>query len=839
MNIQEKFIPKMLIEINPKQGELPPNFDNISLIKGSLFINNQLVETSYKDNNVYWSRKHDNDLEEIGCMKLSHQGFFGKGVVKYGETKCNFIANGYLIYTMSYIINEISTFWYDLKIGFDNNSTPVGYIIYPDGSTLDGAKVLFSEVNNLLNCSITLSSVFATLNDPPGIYTANVSFATDYHSFTGVAYKYNNSLVSYDLSGVYKETGTLNEMISTVDRTNLELLNSKQPKEISLSLRNALELSKEDLKSVNDLFTLPAPDQNNVQQLSFSKLKNLMMYSIDDEWIKWFGETRPTIDGIRLHQSDVDVLNGNSDKVKNFLTNKFGIGYLTQAFSSSPDEKIQDKFKEIPNVKEKLEYFWKGIDDDTCFGKDEGYNIATHGLMKNAYIENVPELSDYISDNPTDWAQKLYNYCITEPILTGLALQTNIAANRNKITHLSTILFALDSTPRITKPNGKIVPYSYSLYEKVLDCTMNNITTNSITTDELNYFLTEYFKQLFNSFLADSDNPWQTSIRNEAQTDLNDLMKEYQVNTINDLVNKIGTIIADAIEVMNQFKELPMAVRINKWALKYPKISRIIGVTLTMGIYGFSIYQSILSLMKWDELKPEEKTQVITNIVDTSTSMFKDFANYKAAQAIASSETKIPDIINSAQLLEDVKSQVSTVEVTEKIIPKIAPELEELSSPVLAHVGEITSAAIQTEEGLAECSSKWIKISNISEGIAEGISLIALGAACVCTGFEIANDFSEGQPTSIKVLDILGEVANGIAFIAAAVALMSAEVLSCVPVIGVVAAVVGIGISIAEMFIHKSPPPTPEETLIDEHSKPFIEQLVMPTQDWINKQQKI
>ena len=65
------------------------------------------------------------------------------------------------------------------------------------------------------------------------------------------------------------------------------------------------------------------------------------------------------------------------------------------------------------------------------------------------------------------------------------------------------------------------------------------------------------------------------------------------------------------------------------------------------------------------------------------------------------------------------------------------------------------------------------------------------------------------------------------------------QVLTVVPVIGEVAAIVGVVIAVVSMFIHRDPPPTPAEQFVTDNSVPFVKGLSSPPQEWLDDQTKL
>ncbi|WP_066498719.1 hypothetical protein [Abyssisolibacter fermentans] len=840
-------IPKLNIKMN--DNLTVPNFDFMSLIDGHLLINGKKVyskiETNASGINVIWHRFHEDGKEEKGFLKLFSHGLLGNGVVLYDNEKANFTADCIVKYDTE--IEGIGK-WLEFDMGFKiiegnlhvfgelegtedlKKSTTIRFTINQDK---EKHEVLHSSIEvDAESCSWGLSEWIC----------AEFNFTLDYTSFSGDIYKYDctksdNRGEKYTIKGKVKDSEFINMLkmeISNQKTINYDIEHSLK------AIEDAKLLIEEVNLSVEDLFTLPAPDMNNLHELSFSKLKALMLYAIDDGWRKWFGEKKPVVGpNETLRERDIELL--ENEDVQTFLNDKFAVGYLTQAFSKSTDKKIQDKFKKMANVNKKLGYFWKG-NTDKCFSKYKGYNIASASLMDSAYTECVSGLQKYINDNPEGWAKKLYDYCTTEVTLIGLAMQSTLDG-RNRLTHLTTMLHALDPIARINTTDKKKISYATSLYERVMDVRLNKIISNFTATGEEDFveFLTEFFKQYFNSLLA--EDKWGDEVRKAGKEDLAQLMEEYKVNDVNALVSAMGNIIADAVSILRDLKDIPLPKRLNKLAEKYPKVCKSFGRALAIGVYGYSIFASVQAFMNWNELKPQEKVQAVIDTLDVCVSIFNDMVKFKAAKTLTSAEKSIEELMKASGEIKDAVSLERATEIANKIGVKLDEGFADVSSPALARGGKAAGEALAEAEELAGTASRWTKFAKVTELFARGMTVVALGAACVVTGFQIAEDFSSGQPTAILVLDILQIVADSIAFLVEAgaglLALLSVEVCSVIPVIGIVAAVAGIVIAIVALFVHRNPPPSPEEEFIDKYSKSFIDYLDLPSEEWLEKQKKI
>ncbi|PZF72648.1 hypothetical protein [Taibaiella soli] len=857
MSTKEKIVPQLVISTSDAQ-ELPPAFEKMTLINGHLFINGEPTDSHIDGKFIHWHRTHADGQDEIGSIKLMHNGLVGKGTVQFEGKQISFNATGLIDYTTTYKDEAESKNWFHFDMGFVEDGKggfhTVGKLIAPGDEKKTTAlnkasKIAFSIVQdktaNVLHATIEIDPNYCALRQSQFV-AAEFDFSLDYRGFNGFLYDYdssetNNRGTAYELSGACNNFAALQTMLENIwqqqNHTNETPLLKQNAQVLSQQLSEAKALSASIGLSINELFTLPTPDLQTVHEESFAKLKNLMLYSVDDQWLKWFGQSRPKVDGITLTQADVDVL--KDPDVKPFLVNRFAVGYLTQAFAQSKDPNIEAKFKQLANVDTKMNYFWKGT-DNSSFPKEKGYNIATSRLMSNTYAQSVPGLQPYLAKDAAGWAKKLYEFCTAEPTLTGLAIQ-NTLDGRARITHLSSLLYALDPSTKVDVGGDTKVSYSTALYEKIVSTRLNFVTTRATASTNKDFvsFLTEYFRQYFNALLA--GDKWADNIRAEALKDLKELMDQFEVDNVNALVSAMGTVITDAVTAMRKFSDLPIAARINQWANDNPKV-RAIGTALTMAVYGFAIVESIQSFLKWEALTPEQKTLSITTVLDTSFSMFSDLASYRAAQLISKADAEISEVVEAIRILDGAQSEVKYMSFANRVA-SYDPAVAGMESPALSRGGIAAGEAVAEAEDIAAASVRWTKISKVASGFARGMTIIALGAACVVSGFEVAKDFASGQPVSIKVLDILSVVANGVAFLAEAgagiAALAGIEVCSAIPVVGVVAAVVGIGVAIALIFIHRTPPPTPEEDFVENHCKSFINALKMPTTEWLAEQKKL
>lgn len=851
-------LPNLIVLSSKSDTKLP--FTKISLYDNHLVIDGEVVETHFDGAHYYWSRINSNNEKEDGVIKLFYNGMIGQGAISVNGT-----ATTFSVYSMfKYSINVDNQKWIDIGIGFEidssGNKVPYAKFIIPDDTqkeeemNRDLAPILTlsydEQKREYLTVSFAAQDVGSFYFSDYPWYAGDLLFSMDYQTVSGYVFEFDpdaqdyrgpkheveGKFYDYDMIQKLKKTVLDFVALNPVDKPMLKSAVNKFPEKMN----GAIMLKSNIEKSVEHLFTIPSPDMDNLHELSFSKMKSLMLYAIDDDVRKWFGEKKPYVGpGSTLTQSDVDLL--KNETIKNFLTDVFAKGYLTQAFSQSTEDGIKKQYDSRPGYEDKLNFFWKG-NGDTCFANEQGYKIVSSALSDSAFINCVPELEDYLADNPDKWAKDLYEYCIQPQTLNGLAMQ-NTLDGRKRITQLCSLLHALDHEKRIDSGDKNKITYSTSLYKKVIDYRLNYIYANFTINDrdEFEEYMIEFLKQYFTSLLEDGK--WDGQIREAETADLKKLMDEFGTENVNELVDKIEDIISNSIDFLLQCKNLPIPARLDALSKKYPVMKKI-SFGLTLGVYSIGFMLVIKSFTEWKELKPKEKVFVIASTLDLTASVVNDFAIYKSASKVTSGNATSIELKEFNTEIGERTSQLSLSDASNVVWEEIHPESAGISEPSILRGGEAAAEALAEEGGnIEKAASKWAKVARITGPIAEGLTIFALGAACVLTALDVVNDFETGQSTLIKVLDIVETIATGIAFLAEVGAgitgLVCEAVCSVIPIIGVVATIIGVVIAIVTMFIHKDPPPTPEEEYVRDNCIPFLDKLLKPSQEWLDDQKKI
>ena len=546
------------LQVVPRIGSaVAADLKEVGITHGTLCVGGEAVESMTDGHRVYWSRPVAGGREN-GVLEFAPHGLRARGAVSYGGAVQLFTAVGMVGYTVTAAPNAAA--WYEFDMGFtrddQGNLHATGSIsdpAHPEGAA-DLARystVVFSTSTSsgheVLHATVAIDPQFCQFGGSTWV-GAEIDFTPDYTQFAGTAYPFDAGQPGYRgaavaLTGTCKDLARLAQMAESATRmmtarpTALDHL-AAAPATVAAAhplVLAAASMLDADTPTVEHLFDLPTPDMTNVQRLAFAKMQSLMLLALSNEqpdWLKFLGQTAPPV-GAGQTLSSADAALVSDSATAKFLVDRFAVGYLTQAFRTSDDAAIKAVFAGLPAVDDKLAFFWKGT-GTTSFAKDPAYSVLSAKMLDSAYTDAATDLQPYLAGDRVSWAQQLYDYCVKEPTLTGLAL-TNTMDGRQQLTHLATLLHVLDPVARIQKDGGKAISYATSLYERVMDVRLNDVLkfVSVADKDDMVEYLTEFFKQYFASLLTSQ---WSDEIRAQAAKDLADLMAQYNVDNANALV---------------------------------------------------------------------------------------------------------------------------------------------------------------------------------------------------------------------------------------------------------------------------------------------------------------
>ncbi|HRI79087.1 MAG TPA: hypothetical protein PLR06_06070 [Cyclobacteriaceae bacterium] len=859
--LKDVTVPGMII-VPIKGGDpLPDDFKNLAVVNGHLVVNGAVVQLSFtQGDNLYWTRTRSNGSEESGTIKFSPSRHHGVGVLQTGNSKIQFSVFSEIDYAVQM---DDNTPWYGFAMQFEldaqGNRVAVGSLkdqggnILPDNEVTVALSTVTNQQNvQFLTANAEWNPTWVAWNKAKWI-AASITWATDYKTFTGTVYEYDSSQpqnrgIAHAISGTatnwddilgYEQQLTKLQSKPENQRTFSELANSTVPAQPGF--QRAMALTDDTPLTVEALYSLAPPDMTQVHENCFATIKNMMLYVLPDDQLAWFDETRPSVGpGEQLTQDLANTAQTNSD-INTFLTNQFALGYLTQAFSQSTDPDIQNLLGD-QTTKDKLGYFWQG-NGTNCFPNLKGYNLASAYVMDQTYASMTPGLDAYMQDTASNWGQQLYLYCLNPATLNGLAAQNMMDSGSNLTNNLAMKLHALSPDATVITGDNKTVSYATSIYEAIVNVCLQNVSQNftSGTQEDMVEYLTGFLQTYFTD-LINGTGPWADDIRSAATQDLNDYMQQNGIANVDALIVGLSDSIAGFATIMVQSKTDPLTRRLDTFSKNYPRISSGLGGFFTFAAFGLCTASLCQAILNWKDLTPVQKAQVIVNTAYQVVVVFNKFASWRAAKNLTDPTIDTSNKVDDALALDGSYSSDSDFTSSGDSIASSLDETSSLlDSPFLASSGRAAGAVINEAEGTEQLVSNWQKIANIADVAAKGLGLLVMAGACVATGFQIADDFKTDQPWDIKVLDILEEVSNGVCFLISAGATIAGiagvEVASFIPIVGIVVAVVGIIIALVLTFIHRKPPPTPEEIFVQQHCVPFVNGLDSPPQSWLDNRQ--
>lgn len=860
----DKLVPQM--RVTPAEGAGPVGLDALALVDGVVFVDGEPAETHCENHHVYWTRQRHDGSPEHGAMRLSRHGLFGDGVVQHGGSRRAFRATTMISFATSVQEGAAATEWFEFTYGIDSGGAVVGRLVAPGDARKTerlarAATIAFSaDQHDNLVVSVSFKPTFCRFGGSRFI-AAEFTFGGDFSTFAGKAVAYDEASRDGNRGREYPLVGREKADAGLLRRRTAEFLRG-QPARVGLldahagvaalspALRTARALGDEVANTVDDLFQLPAPDPALLHEKTFSRLKSLMLYAIDDTWRGWFGEAKPA-HGRGETLSDDDVAALDEPKIKSFLVDKFAVGYLAQAFSTSDEDDIKKMYQGVPDAASRLAYFWKGSERDQCFGAYQAYGETSMRMLSSCYGDQVPGLRRYLDDDPARWARRLYDRCVRPDTMVGLQV-SYATGSTARLKHLTTMLQTLDASPQVEGKDGKKSSYGHALYRKVLEADLqhvaNNVTLGSADPDALRAFLTEFLQQYFDSIL-NGDARWSSSIRDSARDELT----RAGIRSAAQLTKDIVGLVSDFVELAVSKKNNPISVLLRDLvASKYPNLPGYLGRGLLFASYAAGMGLAFISFTNWNSLNDFQKASVVTGTLSMVAGIFGELAEGKAGRDAAAAEEawqRAEDALNPqfaddeagdmfGMFEDDSESSASYVLLEDEVgsDEEIFAGFEFAGDRFLLRGGAEASRAVTEATDLELSAAKWAKFSNVAGKVARGLNVLAMAAAAAAGIYQVVNDFAENAPMQDKVLDILQTISASIAVALEAFTtvaeMVGAEIGSAIPVFGIVAVVVGIVLQIIQLILGRSPPPSAQEVFVRDHAIPFLHGLKVPPPGW-------
>ena len=842
-------------------GAAHPGWKNLTLYKGSLLFDEQDAVVTEMQNDVLYWRRQTNGAEETGMLKFLFNHRMAVGVVETEAGLVPFTAVSEVSYRLTFEEQGRSLAQaYVFTMGFEHKEEvfiPCGRVTNENGLDLNAQCRFYVERDpeagvDVLKAHLDVSDRYAQ-RGLSLFSTADLSLTPSYKSLHGTA-ENPGTKRTFAVTGTLCDASRPDAWARRVRRLHMTAkADAKailQSEILSRDRRDTL-LAAAGL-CVEELYGLPQPESlSAVHERAFTVLKKMMLYVIDDKWRKdYFNVQKPSV-GPCGDLSQAQAALAQTPAIKNFLCNEFALGFITNSLYKSENETIVAAFsREFPDknaVQNKLDYFWKGSDSEKCFSKKQGYNAATTIIYTEVYADYVPRLKDYKNDTQktaADWAKDLYVYCTNPVVLLELALSYCMQSNAGKIMHLSSLLNYLDPEKHDILIGKKVqkTTYANALYFQVvnyLTIYMRDKVGGERTAEEKKIcedFLNQFFITFFTSLLDDESiagEHWDAGIRTEAVEEIKKLMEEHRVSSVKELVSSLTDILSEIINLYTSIRSASfLEEKIQIFASKHPTLSKILGTGSTIAFYGLALFEVYTEIKNFSQMSTEQKTAFIIDMGGIACIAFNDVAQMRQAAVLANAQTSITARLEAEEALASARQFSSDLSM-----------LEGSADQIIADASANVAARTTEEASVEAACARWGKITKVSGAIAKAAGILVMAGATVVLGFQTARDFAEGQPVAIKVLDIIDVVSCGIGFLATAgtelAGLFVESVCAAIPIVGWIAAVVGIFVSIVMIFIHRNPIKTEPERFIEEHCIGFIKGLAEPPKNWLEKQDKL
>eukprot|EP00794_Sanderia_malayensis_P010111 gene10111-biopygen8306 len=805
-----------------------PMPQKMNLIKGHFFLDDQYVRiTSLADkNSLLWTRPVSNGLWEHGVIKFSPTRLSAKGRISITQNRddtnplqtADFVAAVFSNIFKHYRGKEIIetggerakedpewSYLGELEMGTSTEggtTTTIAKIsllpMLTQLNDLDHSVQFSEDESGNLVVDVNVKTKFMSVVGYIKLYG---TFSWNYHTFSGycITYdKYDPEFIGkkYEWKGEFDHIGNGEQLLDIARKESLNsCIHDKEQQETKILpavMANKIKMTKDAELSVEELFLLTPPDPQLMHDLTFSLVQTCMKYDMDEDNLhNILGTVKPS-----LNANEQEV----ADAYPDFFGNRFANAYLMNVLSQ--DSTFEDNFTE--EMKNKLLYFWAG-NDEGCLSRDPEYNMANNKLAREAYLEQLPRIKDYVESEKggAGWAEDLYAHITTDEMLNDFALLTQIDQDMTKVQKQSMVLYCLTDQPRPDNPDQNYAADFYcTVLTKRLGLSSDYFDGNESVEEMMTEIIGDLLGQLITEILAGGDEGTKELIA-EYKSQLQDYADAYGISMEDFVSAGLAQLVTDATHVISfyiqefgtQWERFFGAAK--KWMDNHPTLGKAwnaLSSCLSLAFYGLGIVSTVMAFMGWDNLPTEAKVVVIA---DTVTMALKAFSTVGP---------KMLGYFNKAcklgQQTFDWLRNFMTVTSDEAILTGYRTLITEGGSAIEGvelSINEAVAKAVQATEGEVEVmTSKWGKLFKYAGKLAEGASFAIV--------------------TLTSAIGLFVEI-------------------ECLPVIGQVASIVGIVAMVLVWIFGRDPPDPkpPAQVYIEGKGGNYVKSLTAPTEEWLKK----
>ncbi|GHU51806.1 hypothetical protein FACS1894132_00050 [Clostridia bacterium] len=863
-------------ELHLKQGGIPNlkvisaddgiDFQTLSIAGGHLFFGDEevAVKADVHGNGLYWKRNTLNGHTETGYLKMYDGMTYGIGYINRDGKKIRFETVGVNTYNISIQKDGTTHNVGNLTLGYkpDTSSTSGTLIAYSDWGVLDSKgkiTIIASTTSDgthpggisLGDISVTLpvafNSNFSLGTSEGGVYYGEPTFSiltnfklTFYQPVSGVAsviavfdslyqnidglcFDVKTALSDLTADNKPNSCGKLTGVLQPEIQNKLSALLHKvsalndAPNNILSDIEKTI-LSDEYPPSVAMLLSLERPSMQAVHDQSFSRMRTMAVYAAskaDKDIFNYLNQKEPTVgDGTGYDLTNEQAQLATGKDMSDFLVNKFALGYLSYSYALSTDDTISKAIGKADNAQVKTKNFFSGT-ADTSVSRQTYYQNASDAVYNSVYIDNMGrDFGVYLADGKK-WGTDLYNAVSTNNYVNALISRIVNNKGQEELNHLCTFMQILNNDNNVIV-GDKTVSYAAAYHKLVVDRLLSTFVANTNPTDkddadavsDFNQFLIDFMETYFKN-IQDNMSTFPADVKAEIQKDIDDAAKDAGYVSTEQYIANISKIASDAAAEILAMNDPDIGSRLVKFFQNHPKASSAISIAF----YGFGVFAVMQGFSHWSKLNSQEKAEVIASTVAITVTAAKDITLWGITKGFKGG---FADIIGADGALTETFSKLDFVEILSK---------DNAYTETLSRLGLDISADVTEAEDIAASAAKWQKLFSITTAVGKAASVLLMAAAVGLSIWQTYEDFKTGAGTVIETLDVISTVATGIAFAAEGIAICVSEVCAAIPVVGIVAAIVGIAISFAELFIKRDVPPPPIVTFISDKCVPFVNNL--------------
>lgn len=886
--------PKLKYHLMPENSEnnlLKGIQNELIYDTGDVILGNEIQQTYQKDNALYWENS-----KEKGCVWTYYNGLAGHGKIRRNglEQEVTVQADD-VEYDICYRNGNLVK--YTIAMGTRKHPKTGGFIIYGclylnrDGEKIKIIESYQCDENGMMKPGEVDNGFFKTSLQERclqlQIDCTSIWFdAALVHELYGADFNLWSATLKLNLDcscieeGIVFEQGTSDEGVTTMGgkftviktkscfSTALPEKPRRALKTDTVRLADSMLAMGNAPMSITQLYTLPAPNMKEANEEAIHVLYYLSVYYVSEKeytlggytykWNEWFGIPKETAkeEIIAVNKKILGLVDGEKavDSVKKFLE-KYAEIMLSYSYVNSREPDILKAFSTIRetlqkkasycSLQELCAYYMEGDGEETL-SADPGYIYAMEEINKYTYAKLTRGLEAYIEDSAGLWGQKLYEQCDTN--IQQLRIVTLTSSDGStEVSHKCMMLSVLDtelhmiSNSEIKEDKAVSMTYSAAIYAKLFNLQLaemaNNLGIEFLCPEDMDSdtaakyrheIMTQVFGCLWDELHQENSNYFSKEVKDQFKEFAEASAKvaketyiqhclditEYSLQLLNS-----GTSIISLLPKINTF-----ANQQNKCTLAAPIVSIV--------TYAMSMASLSTVFMDWKAATPVEKTEAvlicIQGVANISISAAK-IADMRILLGNASPEQKIHAATRlryGGTDLDVLKSMGSANNCD------VDGLMENAGKRYYAEVKDSGHASAR-----AKFATKFFKIAEIAVRV---LNIIIMGFMAVVSAIQIDKDVRENGYTTSAYLSIISTSMMCISFICEGVTLVLDIIgVSCsfVPIVGAVAAFVGLVFSITASSLQVQKNPVVE--FAKSYLVPFLNELPIPSKEWVEERSKV